>query len=402
MELLSIILLVINLIIYIVILIPVLYFFIFSAASLFFTQKNHTIKVTEKRPVTVIFPAYQEDNVILNSAVKAIKHKSKLAKLDVLVIADGLQPATVETLRKEGIQVEEFVNQQGTKAAALDFAMQFIPERTEEIVILDIDNVMKEGFIDHILSSKIASNLRIVQGHRTAKNQNTAYAVLDAISEEVNNSILRRGHEVLGLSSSVIGSGFIADTSLFREEFSGKVTSRGEDKEFELRLLRKGIRIGYDDRAIVYDEKVQRSESFYHQRKRWMAIQRDLKRSEVKKAIKSFEHICNIDYIDKVYQLLIPPKIIIIGVIVAGTLLTTLLTIFMQCGMLSLIQGAWIFLFILLVITSITSFPFKYIKKGMALKAVIHLPGVLLLMIRARLNLRKIGTDFIHTKHEID
>jgi hypothetical protein len=46
-----------------------------------------------------------------------------------------------------------------------------------------------------------------VQGHRTAKNTNNSWAILDAISEEINNNIFRKGHRVLGLSSAIIGSG---------------------------------------------------------------------------------------------------------------------------------------------------------------------------------------------------
>ncbi|MDX9749248.1 MAG: glycosyltransferase family 2 protein, partial [Paludibacter sp.] len=309
MNILYYILLLVNYGIYLVILIPVLYFLVFSVASLFYRQKKKKLKPDEKRKVSVIFPAYQEDAVILNSASAALRHHSELADLHILVIADGLQPATIETLRNAGAQVEEIVNTEGTKAAALEFAMKFIPENTGEMIILDIDNVMKDEFVDSIITTKLKKKLQIVQGHRTAKNQNTPYAVLDAISEEINNSIFRRGHRVLGLSSALIGSGFICDVALFKNEFVGHVKSKGEDKEFELRLLKNRIRIGYDDNAVVYDEKVQRSDAFYRQRKRWMAIQRDLQREEAKKAFRSLSGFTNIEYLNKMYQLMIPPKI---------------------------------------------------------------------------------------------
>jgi len=402
MNSLFIILLLLSYGVFIVFSIPVLYFLFFSITSLFFRQKNWNWEsASTKRPVTVIFPAYQEDAVILNSAGAALKHQSNLAEIEVLVIADGLQPETIATLREQGARVEEIINTEGTKAAALTFAMQFLSESTQEMIVLDIDNVMQDGFVDYILSTKLVKGLQIVQGHRTAKNQNTPYAVLDAISEELNNSIFRRGHRVVGLSSALIGSGFICDVALFKNEFVGHVKSKGEDKEFELRLLENRIQIGYDDRAVVYDEKVQRSDAFYRQRKRWMAIQRDLKREGILNALKNRRHLLNIEYINKIYQLMIPPKIITIGVITFGMMASQLLYYFFPTGETKIVQLSWLALFSALILSGIISFPLQYLNKKMLLKAIVHLPIVLFLMIKARLNLKKIGSDFVHTKHEI-
>ncbi len=402
MNSLFIILLLLSYGVFIVFSIPVLYFLFFSVTSLFFRQKNWNWEsASPKRPVTVIFPAYQEDAVILNSAGAALKHQSNLAEIEVLVIADGLQPETIATLREQGARVEEIINTEGTKAAALTFAMQFLSESTQEMIVLDIDNVMQDGFVDYILSTKLVNGFQIVQGHRTAKNQNTPYAVLDAISEELNNSIFRRGHRVVGLSSALIGSGFICDVALFKNEFVGHVKSKGEDKEFELRLLENRIQIGYDDRAVVYDEKVQRSDAFYRQRKRWMAIQRDLKREGILNALQNRRHLLNIEYINKIYQLMIPPKIITIGVITFGMMASQILYYFIPTGETRIVQISWLALFSALIFSGIISFPLQYLNKKMLLKAIVHLPNVLFLMIKARLNLKKIGSDFVHTKHEI-
>lgn len=402
MNSLFIILLLLSYGVFIVFSIPVLYFLFFSVTSLFFRQKNWNWEsASPKRPVTVIFPAYQEDAVILNSAGAALRHQSKLAEIEVLVIADGLQPETIATLREQGARVEEIINTEGTKAAALTFAMQFLSDSTQEMIVLDIDNVMQEGFVDYILSTKLVNGFQIVQGHRTAKNQNTPYAVLDAISEEVNNSIFRRGHRVVGLSSALIGSGFICDVALFKNEFVGHVKSKGEDKEFELRLLENRIQIGYDDRAVVYDEKVQRSDAFYRQRKRWMAIQRDLKREGILNALQNRRHLLNIEYINKIYQLMIPPKIITIGVITFGMMASQILYYFFPTGETKIVQLSWLALFSALILSGVISFPLQYLNKKMLLKAIVHLPIVLFLMIKARLNLKKIGSDFVHTKHEI-
>jgi hypothetical protein len=57
------------------------------------------------------------------------------------------------------------------------------------------------------------------------KNTNNSWAILDAISEEINNNIFRKGHRVLGLSSAIIGSGMAFRYNYFKTLMS-TVTAR--------------------------------------------------------------------------------------------------------------------------------------------------------------------------------
>ena len=139
-----------------------------------------------------------------------------------------------------------------------------------------------------------------IQTHRTAKNRNTEIAILDGVSEEVNNTIFRRGHVRVGISSALIGSGMAFDYKWFRKNVA-QLSSAGEDKELEALLLKQRIFIEFLDHVYVYDEKTQEEKGFYNQRRRWLATQfaqwgrvvRDLP-----KAILSG----NIDYCDKLIQ----------------------------------------------------------------------------------------------------
>jgi hypothetical protein len=56
-----------------------------------------------------------------------------------------------------------------------------------------------------------------IQCHRCAKNANNDVAVLDGTSEEINNTIFRKAHNRLGLSSALIGSGMCFKYDLFKE-----------------------------------------------------------------------------------------------------------------------------------------------------------------------------------------
>ena len=78
-----------------------------------------------------------------------------------------------------------------------------------------------------------------------AKNLDTPLARLDALSEAVNNHVFRRGHAALGLSAALIGSGMAFDYALFAELMAQAEAVGGFDKELELTLTRRGIRIAY-------------------------------------------------------------------------------------------------------------------------------------------------------------
>lgn len=103
--------------------------------------------------------------------------------------------------------------------------------------------------------------MQAIQAHRTAKNRNTDIAVLDGLSEEVNNSIFRRGHVRLGISSALIGSGMIFNYQWFHDNVKHLVTT-GEDKELEVLLLKQRIFIEFLDEVYVYDEKTQGEKGF--------------------------------------------------------------------------------------------------------------------------------------------
>lgn len=74
--------------------------------------------------------------------------------------------------------------------------MQVIGDAYDVAMILDADNVMEQGVL-YQMNEAFNHGFLAVQGHRMAKNLNTDFAILDAISEEINNKIFRKGHRVL-------------------------------------------------------------------------------------------------------------------------------------------------------------------------------------------------------------
>jgi len=345
--------------------------------------------------MAVLLPAYKEDSVILTAAREAEKHVSEFAELHVLVIADGLQEYTLQALKEQGTNVMEVHFQNSTKTKAINAALSRLDEQTDYVLILDADNILAEGAVDELLQVA-GENNRVVQGHRTAKNKDTGFAILDAISEEVNNHIFRKGHRMLGLSAALIGSGFIAEFNLFKKLMGSIDAVGGFDKELELLLFKNRIKIAYAEDAIIYDEKVQHAGGFYHQRRRWASAQ-------VIYLIRNWHHsflqllkYANFDYFDKVLQFALPPRILSAGIPVFIFLFNLLL---LQFGLATssylLYWGGVIFITSMAVVLAV---PLKMwnteIWKGLK-----TLPAGFYFMSKAFLTIRGANRKFIHTPH---
>ena len=170
------------------------------------------------------------------------------------------------------------------------------------------------------INAAFEHNFIAVQGHRTAKNTNNSWATLDAISEEINNNIFRKGHRVLGLSSAIIGSGMAFKYNYFKSLMSTVTAVGGFDKEIELKMLKEGRKIVYLEDAVVFDEKIQKSEVFGNQRRRWLSAQLHYFRKDFLNALKDLILKGNIDYFDKAIQFIQPPRILLLGAVILNSI----------------------------------------------------------------------------------
>ena len=299
--------------------IAVAYPLIYSLASLG-TRKSYYPTANKQHKFAILFPAYKEDRVILPVVESFLQQHYPQELYKVIIISDHMQETTNERLAQLPITLLKANYENSSKAKALNFAMDhFGRDEFDAVVILDADNIVDTNFLLEI-NKVFDAGVQAIQAHRTAKNRNTDIAVLDGLSEEVNNSIFRRGHVRLGISSALIGSGMIFNYQWFHDNVKHLVTT-GEDKELEVLLLKQRIFIEFLDEVYVYDEKTQGEKGFYNQRRRWLATQfaqwgrvfKDLPR-----AILSG----NIDYSDKLIQWMLPPRLILFGgIIVMGSIM---------------------------------------------------------------------------------
>ena len=374
----------------------VLYFLAFAVLGIFYRQSTYPA-AGSFRKIAVLIPAYREDRVIVETARNALLQEYPPEDFEVIVIADTLQGETLRILRDMPVRVVEVAFEKSTKSKALNSAMAQLGDAFELAVILDADNQMASDFLRKI-NAFFTGDQIVVQGHRTAKNLDTSLAILDAVSEEINNHIFRKGHRVAGLSSAIIGSGMAFRYDFFREMMSGVDAVGGFDKDIELRMLSRGIRIGYLDDAWVFDEKVSRADAFSRQRRRWLSAQFHYFRRDILKAIAALFTSGNADYFDKALQFILPPRILLLGALILLSAVFGLWNLF--AGNPALYNWIWLTTGILYAGSLLLSVPRRFYNRR-TWKALAGIPRGMLLMVRSLAGIKGANREFIHTEHQV-
>lgn len=260
------------------------YLLVYAIASKFYRSPIYP-EADKLHRIAVFFPAYKEDKVIIDSVRSFLEQDYPKEMYDVYVISDHMQDSTNEALRQLPIRLLTATYEDSSKAKALLLAIRAIQEDGKAsglsdywlaymydiAVVMDADNVTVPGFLSEV-NRAYSAGVKSMQAHRTGKNLNTDIALLDGVSEEINNGFFRKGHNVLGLSAGLAGSGMAFQYSWYYEAVD-QLKTAGEDKELELLLIEYEIHTVYLDHLPVYDEKTQKKENIKNQRRRWMAAQ---------------------------------------------------------------------------------------------------------------------------------
>lgn len=292
----------------------VLYLGIFSVLSLFNRSSDSTTSKIQRR-FCILIPAYKQDAVIEHTVLSILGQSYPQRLFDVTVISDHQNEITNMRLAQYPITLltPNFV--ESSKAKSLQYAILNLPEFKiyDVVIILDADNIVDPEFLSNINDAYESSATKAIQVHKVSRNRDTAAARMDAIFEEINNNIFRKGHINAGLSASLAGSGSAFDFNWFKTNVM-KAKTAGEDKELEALLLRQQIYIDYFDNILVYAEKKRSTTTFNEQRGRWVARQfQNLLRNI--KFLPGAVFNKQYDLADKLIQWMLVPRTVMVGII---------------------------------------------------------------------------------------
>lgn len=367
-----------------------LYLFVFSVLGKLIKQ-NPPPAATAYSRFIIYLCAYKEDEIILNSAEQALTIDYPKDKFHVCVIADSMQPETIEKLKAMPLQVVEVVFESSTKSKALHAAIAATHQDFDAAVVFDIDNIAAPDYL-HQINNYLHNGNRVIQGHRVAKNTETPVAILDAISEEINNHIFRKAQQVFKLSAAIIGSGMVLEFKLFKDTMAQIDAVGGFDKEMGLVLTRQKIHVAYADKAYIYDEKVSNPEVFKKQRRRWLSAQFNLLKTYGLTGFKELFVHGNFDYFNEIYQTAILPRILMLG-LMPLMLLVSILTPGIGPG-----WQLWLAATACCYIGILVAVPAEFFN-GKLLGAVLKIPLIFFTMLALLFKLKGANKKFIHTPH---
>jgi cellulose synthase/poly-beta-1,6-N-acetylglucosamine synthase-like glycosyltransferase len=293
----------------------VLYFLVFSVAALM-KHRNEVKRAKVQNRFIVLIPSYQNGQTIRNTTRSILGQTYPQRLFDVVVISDHESDLTNMQLAQLPITLLTPNFDQSSKAKSLQYAIFNLPKFKiyDAVVVLDAGNIVKPDFLDEVNDAFTSAGTKAIQTRRLSANRDTAYARLDSIFEEVNNTIFRRGHQVMGLSAALNGSGCVFDFQWFKTNIMKVHTATDVEKALDALLMRENIYVDYFEDIHVFDEKKRTLKDFNRQRSKWIHTQIHALLNNIRflpSAILNRHY----DHIDKILQWMLIPRTILIGII---------------------------------------------------------------------------------------
>ncbi|OAQ38097.1 hypothetical protein A5893_14935 [Pedobacter psychrophilus] len=215
----------------------------------------------------VIITAYQQ-TFQLKSVVDSILNQSN-QNFIVYLIADDCDITSL-IFEDERIKVLKPVQIIASNTGSHEYATQHFIRKHDIITIIDSDNIVDKHYLEE-LNKTFAAGFKAVQGIREAKNLDTTYACLDAARDiyyhYYDGELLFKS----GSSATLAGSGMAFKANLYQDFLkNNKVSGAGFDKVLQNWMVKQNIRIAFNTKAIVYDQKTSNKDQLVKQRSRWI------------------------------------------------------------------------------------------------------------------------------------
>lgn len=379
---------IIDIVLWVIMALSVVYVAFFALVSVFHRKKKeYSTYQLKQSSFLILYPAYKEDAVIQHSVRQFLEQNYPKDLFQVAVISDHMKDDTNLQLSQLPITLHILTFDKSSKARALQYAMQHTEKSYDYVVILDADNVVLPDFLEQ-LNASCQKGYQAIQCHRCAKNSDNNIAVLDGASEEINNTIFRKAHNTVGLSSALIGSGMCFAFEWFKHHVN-LLNSAVEDRELESHLLQEKVYIKFEENIHVFDEKVSNRDNFERQRLRWLNGQLQtllIMLPNIPHAIATG----NINYIDKtIQQALIPRSILLVLIPIFSLIMLLLAPVW---------SIKWWALFLVLCISLYIAIPAR-MRNSTVFGKLTSFPRLALKMLKNLFRLNKNNKDFLHTTH---
>lgn len=284
-----------------------------------FRPRNKTIASKEATfRFAIAIPAHNEAGVIAATVQQLQRMAYPADYFDVHVVADHCTDDTVAVAQAAGAEVHvRNDGPRGRKGYAVDWLIQRLladPRGYDAIVVFDADSRVDACFLREVVPS-LAAGAPVVQGRHVIANPNASrFAALADADMRLNNHIRNQAKENLSLSARLMG-----DAMVFRREVLARhpwigAGSLTEDRDYGIYLVTQGVRIRFASEAVSIGQAVARWQDATPQRLRWYGGAFDLQRRYVRKLASRAVRLGDLDALDKLLELTLPPlSLLVLG-----------------------------------------------------------------------------------------
>lgn len=310
-------------VLYLLFLIPVIYLFIYSLASLT-KYKNPYPKAKKQQRFLVLFTVLRNGKEVIESINHFLDTQAyPRDKYDIAVAATQLPENELVTLLQMPVNIVVPDKEYCTKIYAIQQVMErYSPSEYDAITIFNSDNKVVPNALN-LFNDAYYSGCDAIQAHRMTENLNTNIAVLNATSEEINNQLFRKAHTVLGFSSALIGSGMMFDFEMFHR-IAPRLSGSDLTKAMEIELLKENIYTEYLEDVVCYCKKTEDASEYSKERQRWLSAQYHSSMLALVQFPIAFIQ-GKWDLCEKLFQWLMPSRLLLIAYIVICAIIITLL-----------------------------------------------------------------------------
>ena len=303
--------------------IPVAYLFIYALASLK-KYKNPYPPAEKQHRFLVLFVVLKKGKEVIESINHFLDTQTyPREKYDIAVAATQIPEEDLVTLLQMPVNIVVPDKENCTKIYAIQQVMErYSPNEYDTITIFNSDNKVVPNALE-LFNNSYYSGCDAIQAHRMTENLNTNISVLNATSEEINNHLFRKAHTALDFSSALIGSGMMFDFEMFHR-IAPRLTGSDFTKSMEMELLKENIYTEYMEEVVCYCKKTEDASGYSKERQRWLSAQY---KSTVL-AIIQFPMAFlqgRWDLCEKLFQWLMPSRLLLIAYIIICAVLITLL-----------------------------------------------------------------------------
>ena len=213
---------------------------------------------------------------VIGDLIRCLKQQNYPAGyLDIYVVADNCTDRTAQVARQAGACVYERFNQyQKGKGYALDYLFHTLEregrDKYDGYMIFDADNLVDPNFTAEMNKVFDSGSYAAITCYRNSKNFGANWISAGyAIWFLREARFLNRPRMILGSNCHVSGTGFLVSADVIRRNGGWPFHLLTEDIEFSVDCAIKGERIGYCEKAVIYDEQPTSLRQSWDQRMRW-------------------------------------------------------------------------------------------------------------------------------------